>query len=129
LTILIIFFRSALFVARPAKDNHHCLFHITKSDDPREPQAVGRLPAVGARHGRSPGEIAIACNVAPSAVIGARSLKRVNGIIGAMDFRLTPSEIAEVEGPKKRNDFGEPILYSFLASEIPAPSIEKAQRP
>jgi aryl-alcohol dehydrogenase-like predicted oxidoreductase len=89
----------------------------------------GRLPAVGARHGRSPGETAIACNVAPSAVIGARSLKRVNGIIGAMDFRLTPSEIAEVEGQKKRNAFGELLLYSFLAIKIPARSIETAPRP
>jgi hypothetical protein len=28
---------------------------------------------------------------------GARNSKQVDGIIGAMDFRLTPSEIAEVE--------------------------------
>jgi aryl-alcohol dehydrogenase-like predicted oxidoreductase len=32
------------------------------------------------------------------AIVGARDLKQVDGIIGAMDFRLTPSEIAEVEG-------------------------------
>jgi aryl-alcohol dehydrogenase-like predicted oxidoreductase len=32
------------------------------------------------------------------AIVGARDSKQVDGIIGAMDFRLTPSEIAEVEG-------------------------------
>jgi aryl-alcohol dehydrogenase-like predicted oxidoreductase len=32
------------------------------------------------------------------AIVGARNAKQVDGIIGAMDFRLTPQEIAEVEG-------------------------------
>ncbi len=54
------------------------------------------------RHGRSPGETAIAwtlCNPAVTgAIVGARNAKQVDGIIGAMDFRLTPDEVAEVEG-------------------------------
>jgi len=32
------------------------------------------------------------------AIVGARNPKQVDGIIGAMEFRLTDSEIAEVEG-------------------------------
>ena len=32
------------------------------------------------------------------AIVGARNAKQVDGIIGAMDFRLTSQEIAEVEG-------------------------------
>jgi aryl-alcohol dehydrogenase-like predicted oxidoreductase len=32
------------------------------------------------------------------AIVGARNAKQVDGIIGAMNFRLTPPEIAEVEG-------------------------------
>ncbi len=63
---------------------------------------VERLRAVGARHGRSPGEVAIAWTLrhpaVTGAIVGARSPKQVEGIIGAMDFRLTPQEIAEVEG-------------------------------
>jgi aryl-alcohol dehydrogenase-like predicted oxidoreductase len=64
-------------------------------------KVVERLRAVGARHGRSPGEIAIAWTLrhpaVTAAIVGARNAKQVDGIIGAMDFRLTPAEIAEVE--------------------------------
>ncbi len=60
-----------------------------------------RLRVVGARHGRSPGEVAIAWTLrhpaVTAAIVGARNAKQVDGIIGAMDFRLMPEEIAEVE--------------------------------
>jgi len=65
-------------------------------------KVVERLRAVGARHGRSPGETAIAWTLhnpaVTGAIVGARNAKQVDGIIGAMDFRLTPQEVAEVEG-------------------------------
>lgn len=65
-------------------------------------KTVERLAAVGARHGRSPGEVAIAWTLrqpaVTGAIVGARSPKQVDGITGAMDFRLTPEEVAEVEG-------------------------------
>jgi aryl-alcohol dehydrogenase-like predicted oxidoreductase len=32
------------------------------------------------------------------AIVGVRRPHQVDGIIGAMDFRLTPTEIAEIEG-------------------------------
>jgi aryl-alcohol dehydrogenase-like predicted oxidoreductase len=79
-----------------------------KNDQFKEPKlsrnlkAVDRLRAVGARHGRSAGEVAIAWTLhnpaVTGAIVGARNAKQVDGIIGAMDFRLTPQEVAEVEG-------------------------------
>ncbi|MBV8969275.1 MAG: aldo/keto reductase [Verrucomicrobia bacterium] len=62
---------------------------------------VERLQTVGTRHGRSPGEVAIAWTLrdpaVTGAIVGARDPKQVDGIIGAIDFRLTPEEIAEIE--------------------------------
>ena len=64
-------------------------------------ELVERLRTVGARHGRSPGETAIAWTLSKEAVtgaiVGARNARQVDGIIGAGSFRLTPEEIAEVE--------------------------------
>jgi aryl-alcohol dehydrogenase-like predicted oxidoreductase len=62
---------------------------------------VARLRKVGERLGRSPGEIAIAWTLHNSAVtgaiVGARSPKQVNGIVGAAQLRLTSQEIAQIE--------------------------------
>jgi aryl-alcohol dehydrogenase-like predicted oxidoreductase len=79
-----------------------------KNDQFKEPKlsenlkAVERLRAVGTRHGHSPGEVAIAWTLhhpaVTGAIVGARNAKQVDGIIGAMDFRLTPPEVSEVEG-------------------------------
>jgi aryl-alcohol dehydrogenase-like predicted oxidoreductase len=80
----------------------------TRNDQFQEPKLsenlklVERLRIVGARHGHSPGETAIAWTLrhpaVTGAIVGARHAKQVDGIIGALDFRLTPAEIAEVEG-------------------------------
>ena len=60
---------------------------------------VERLRAIGARHDKSPGEVAIAWTLrnpaVTSAIVGARNAKQVGGIIGAATFRLTPDEIKE----------------------------------
>ena len=79
----------------------------TRNDEFKEPklsanlQLVERLRAVGARHDRSPGEVAIAWTLrdpaVTGAIVGARDPKQVDGIIGAMEFRLTAEEIAEIE--------------------------------
>jgi aryl-alcohol dehydrogenase-like predicted oxidoreductase len=62
---------------------------------------VERLRSVGARHGKSPGETAIAWTLrnpaVTGAIVGGRNAKQVSGIIGAADFRLTPEEVAEIE--------------------------------
>lgn len=61
---------------------------------------VEKLREVGARHGRSPGETAIAWTlrdpVVTGAIVGARGPAQVDGWINAAAFRLTPSEIAEI---------------------------------
>jgi aryl-alcohol dehydrogenase-like predicted oxidoreductase len=80
----------------------------SKSPDFQEPkltknlELVERLRTVGERHGRMPGEVAIAWTlrdpVVTGAIVGARSAEQVDGFIGAASFRLTPEEIAEIEG-------------------------------
>lgn len=78
----------------------------TKNENFQEPkltsnlQLVEKLRIVGDRHGVSPGEVAIAWTLANSAVtgaiVGARNAKQLDGIIGAMTFRLAPEEVAEI---------------------------------
>jgi aryl-alcohol dehydrogenase-like predicted oxidoreductase len=80
----------------------------TRNEQFQEPKLTGnlklveRLRAVGARHGRSAGETAIAWTLrlaaVTGAIVGGRSAKQVEGVVGGMDFRLTAAEIAEVEG-------------------------------
>ena len=60
-----------------------------------------KLKEIAARHGHSAGEAAIAWTLANPAVTGAivgiRNAEQVAGIIGAMEFRLTPEELAEID--------------------------------
>jgi aryl-alcohol dehydrogenase-like predicted oxidoreductase len=62
---------------------------------------VEKLRDIGARHEKSPGEVAIAWTLrqpaVTGAIVGARSAAQVDGFIGAADFRLSPSEIDEIE--------------------------------
>jgi aryl-alcohol dehydrogenase-like predicted oxidoreductase len=62
---------------------------------------VERLRAIGARHGKYPGEVAIAWTLrspaVTGAIVGARNAKQVDGIIGGATFQLTPDEIEEIE--------------------------------
>jgi aryl-alcohol dehydrogenase-like predicted oxidoreductase len=61
---------------------------------------VDTLRSIGSRHGRSPGEVAIAWTlrepVVTGAIVGARSAEQVDGWINAASFRLTPDELAEI---------------------------------
>jgi len=65
-------------------------------------ELVERLRKVGARHGRGPGEVAIAWVLRHSAItgaiVGARNAKQAEGIMGAGDLKLTAEEISEIEG-------------------------------
>jgi aryl-alcohol dehydrogenase-like predicted oxidoreductase len=67
---------------------------------------VERLRDVGERHGRPPGQVAIAWALHNSAVtgaiVGARSPRQIEGTVGAADLRLTDEEIAEIEGKNIR---------------------------
>jgi aryl-alcohol dehydrogenase-like predicted oxidoreductase len=63
---------------------------------------VERLRHVGARHGRAPGEVAIAWTLrlpaVTGAIVGARNAKQAEGIMRAGELKLSPEEIAEIEG-------------------------------
>jgi len=73
----------------------------------QEPQLTRHLAlahlmrAIGERHGRSAGEVAIAWALrhpaVTAAIVGMRSASQVEGVIGALDFRLSPREIAEID--------------------------------
>ena len=60
-----------------------------------------RLRAIGQRHGRSPGEVAIAWTLrrpeVTAAIVGMRSAEQVDGVIGATEFRLSEKELAEIK--------------------------------
>jgi aryl-alcohol dehydrogenase-like predicted oxidoreductase len=63
---------------------------------------VERLRKVGERHGRPPGQVAIAWTLrnptVAGAIVGARNAKQVEGNVGAAELELTDEEIAEIEG-------------------------------
>jgi aryl-alcohol dehydrogenase-like predicted oxidoreductase len=67
----------------------------------RNLELVELLRNIGERHGRSAGEVAIAWTLrhpaVTAAIVGARGASQVDGFIGAMDFRLSESEVAEIE--------------------------------
>jgi len=66
----------------------------------RNLELAERMKAIGARHGRAAGEVAIAWTLrhpaVTAAIVGMRSAEQVAGVIGAMEFRLSPEEIAEI---------------------------------
>ena len=59
------------------------------------------MKQIGARHGRSAGEVAIAWVLrhpaVTAAIVGMRSAEQAEGVLGAMEFRLSMDEIAEIE--------------------------------
>jgi aryl-alcohol dehydrogenase-like predicted oxidoreductase len=78
-----------------------------KSSDFREPRLsenlrlVSLLQTIGERHGRSPGEVAIAWvlrdPVITGAIVGGRRADQVRGVVRAAEFRLNRSELDEIE--------------------------------
>ncbi|UCC49410.1 MAG: aldo/keto reductase, partial [Gemmatimonadota bacterium] len=67
----------------------------------RNLELVEFLREIGERHGRSVAEVAIAWTLrhpaVTGAIVGARRAEQVDGFVGAKDFRLSESEIAEIE--------------------------------
>jgi aryl-alcohol dehydrogenase-like predicted oxidoreductase len=65
-------------------------------------ELVERLRKVGARHGRGPGEVAIAWVLRhpaiTGAIVGARNAKQAEGVMRAGEITLSKEEIAEIEG-------------------------------
>ncbi len=59
------------------------------------------MQRIGAGHGRSAGEVAIAWVLrnpaVTAAIVGMRSAAQAHGVLGALEFRLSESEIAEID--------------------------------
>ncbi|NDJ61447.1 MAG: aldo/keto reductase, partial [Chloroflexi bacterium] len=59
------------------------------------------LGEIGTPHNKSAAEVSIAWTLrrpeVTGAIVGARNAAQVDGIIGAMDFRLNEMEIAQIE--------------------------------
>jgi len=62
---------------------------------------VERLREIGKRHGRSPGEVAIAWTLhhpaVTGAIVGFRSAQQAAGVMRAAELRLLPADTAEIE--------------------------------
>jgi aryl-alcohol dehydrogenase-like predicted oxidoreductase len=67
----------------------------------RNLEFVELLRKIGQRHGRTPGEVAIAWTLhnpaVTAAIVGVRRPDQVDGIAGALEFRLSAEEIATIE--------------------------------
>lgn len=63
---------------------------------------VQLLKKIGSRHGRTPGEVAIAWVLrhpaVTGAIVGSRRPGQLKELIGAAEWRLTPDEVAELDG-------------------------------
>jgi aryl-alcohol dehydrogenase-like predicted oxidoreductase len=64
-------------------------------------QVADLLKDIGQRHGRTAGEVAIAWTLrrpaVTGAIVGMRSPAQVEGVVGALEFRLSQPEIDEIE--------------------------------
>lgn len=67
----------------------------------RNLELVELLKKIGSRHGRTPGEVAIAWTLnnpaVTAAIVGVRRPDQVDGIAGALEFRLSPEEVTEID--------------------------------
>jgi aryl-alcohol dehydrogenase-like predicted oxidoreductase len=68
---------------------------------------VELLREIGSRHGRTPGEAALAWTLrrpeVTGAIVGMRSAQQVDGVVGAADFRLAPDEVEEIAAFLREN--------------------------
>jgi aryl-alcohol dehydrogenase-like predicted oxidoreductase len=84
----------------------------TKNEQFREPKItenlklVERLQAVGKRHGRPAGQVAIAWTLqhpaVTGAIVGARNAAQVTDIAGAAEIKLTAKDVAQIEGKQTK---------------------------
>jgi aryl-alcohol dehydrogenase-like predicted oxidoreductase len=85
----------------PEDDHRRKTVNFQEPKLSRNLELVELLRRIGARHGRNPGEVAIAWTLrnpaVTAAIVGMRSAEQARGVLGALDFRLTPEEIAEIE--------------------------------
>ena len=87
--------------AMPPDDFRRRTPHFQEPKLTRNLELVGLLRQIGARHGRNPGEVAIAWVLrhpaVTAAIVGMRSAGQAREMLGAAEFRLSPEEIAAIE--------------------------------
>lgn len=87
--------------AMPEDDWRRRTPHFQEPRLTRNLELAERLRAIGRRHGRTPGEVAVAWTLrhpaVTAAIVGVRSAQQVEGVIGAAEFRLAPEEVEEIE--------------------------------
>ena len=68
----------------------------------RNLQLVDLLRRIGVAHGKEPGEVALAWVLnnpaVTAAIVGLRKADQVHGTSGAMNFRLSVNEMAQLDG-------------------------------
>ncbi|HYM60995.1 MAG TPA: aldo/keto reductase [Thermoanaerobaculia bacterium] len=86
--------------AMPDDDFRKRAIHFQEPKLTRNLNLAEKLREIGARHGRTPGEVAIAwCLRHPAvtgAIVGLRSAEQLSGVTGAAEFRLSEGEVAEI---------------------------------
>ena len=84
----------------PADDFRQRTPHFQEPRLTRNLKLVELLREIGARHGRTPGEVAIAWVLrrpaVTAAIVGLRSPEQFEGVRGAAEFRLSQEEIGEI---------------------------------
>lgn len=89
------------FASLPPDDFRKKALAFQEPNLSRNLAVVDKLREIGSRHGRSPGEVAIAWTLrrpeVTAAIVGMRSPEQVDGVIGAMEFRLSDAEVAEID--------------------------------
>jgi aryl-alcohol dehydrogenase-like predicted oxidoreductase len=87
--------------AMPDDDFRRRTPHFQEPRLSRNLELAELLRAIGRRHGRTPGEVAIAWTLrhpaVTAAIVGMRSAKQVEGVTGAAEFRLSQEEVGEIE--------------------------------
>ena len=88
--------------AMPADDFRKRTPTFTEPNLTRNLALADLLRGIGTRYGRSAGEVAIAWTLrrpeVTAAIVGMRSAEQADGVISALEFRLSPHEIGEIEG-------------------------------
>lgn len=84
----------------PADDHRQRMPHFQEPLLTRNLNLVELLREIGAKHGKTPGEVAIAWTLrhpaVTAAIVGLRSPSQLEGVAGAAEWRLTPAEAQQI---------------------------------
>ena len=86
----------------PADDHRQRVPDFQEPRLSRNLEFVELLRGIGAKHGCSPGEVAIAWTIRnpaiTAAIVGMRNAAQTRGVLGAATLSLTGEDIAAIEG-------------------------------